>query len=90
MKLRTEMSHSNSWHAPRAVGFAIEEDDERDQFRHDAAAAHALMQAIDALGAKFAAIGVDGMVIVATLGEALRNADELMREWGFDQDKVAP
>lgn len=85
MKLMTEMSHSNSWHAPRAVGFAIEEDDERDQFRHDAAAAHALMHAIrDAFDEPcvFPAPPWPSPAWIET------RADEIMREWGFGQEWI--
>jgi hypothetical protein len=77
VKLKTEMSHSNSWHAPRAVGSFIEEDDEREQFRHDAAVAHALKQSIERLNPIYR--------------ECIYNeASEIMRSWGFERDKVTP
>jgi hypothetical protein len=53
-----------------------------DQMEHDAAAAHALMRALD-----------DTVCSRSTgaFADALyAKADELMRKWGFEQDKVTP
>lgn len=76
MKLRTEMQNG----CVHANGYCVDEDAvdirQAERLVHDAAAAHALMQAMDEIGG------------YTTKFIQLR-ADTIMREWGFDSGEDA-
>ena len=82
MKLRTEMQNG----CVHANGYCVDEDAvelrQAEMLVHDAAAAHALMQAMD----EFYAAPLDSTL--NTPEDAINwlewRASELMREWGFD------
>jgi hypothetical protein len=78
MKLMTEMQDG----CVHASGYCVDEEcvdsSEAERLIHDAAAAHALMQAI---------IGtIDSNSTEARANAMIRRADELMREWGFGRE----
>jgi len=75
MKLRTELTPGRR--GGHALGF---NDGDRE---HDAAAAHALMKAIEMLQADWEGYGEPSP------SSAVLMADELMREWGFDTGEDA-
>lgn len=87
MKLRTEMQDG----CVHANGYCVDEDAvelrQAEMLVHDAAAAHALMQAMREAG--------DGSADVAFYSDddyqnwVYARVDSLMREWGFDSGEDA-
>ena len=77
MKLRTEMRGF----ADGTYYAAVKAGDTADAINHDAAAAHALMMAIE----RWAARRVDHALYADHL---LGHADELMAQWGFDSGEA--
>ena len=77
MKLKTEVGSEY----PEGYGLK-----ELADFEHDVAAAHALIQAMDDLIAKWG----DGTCCIETAkGLILERASELMAQWGFDSGEDA-
>lgn len=81
MKLRTEMQDG----CVHALGYCVDTEDvkpiEVAKLEHDAAAAHALMLAVNHVDSPYQGLTHQAQWI-------LRRADELMAEWGFDREKV--
>lgn len=80
MKLITEMQDGCVHASDYCVDEECVDSSEAERLVHDAAAAHALMQALNEAG---------GLSIFTGRGSCLdwigRRADELMREWGFGE-----
>lgn len=82
MKLSTVMRIDGKYTAP--VG------DDDDMYR-DAAAAHALLQAMDRVSSQVRFHTLTNRECVAQLLDAVRGtADEIMASWGFEQERVTP
>ena len=80
MKLKTML------HKDGPQGRAFVDYIEGSEVDHDAVIAHALMQAMDDLIAKW---GDGTCCIETTKGLMLERADELMSQWGFDTGEDA-
>jgi hypothetical protein len=76
MKLRTEMTGPDS--TSEGPYPAARVDDDGQDYLHDAAAAHALMRAVNHVDSPYQGLTHQAQWI-------LRRADELMAEWGFDK-----
>jgi len=83
MKLKSEMQDG----CVHANGYCVDEDAvelrQAEMLVHDAAAANALMLAIERLHADWEDYGE------RSPGEAIRIADAIMAEWGFDSGEDA-
>ena len=82
MKLRTEMVGPDS--TSEGPYPAARVSDDGHDYLHDAAAAHALMRAQDEFWKQDDLDGLDARDAVEMIGV---RADELMRQWGFEQEK---
>ena len=78
MKLRTEMVAPDSTNAGPYP--AARSDDDGQDYLHDAAAAHALKQAIDTLSSRGPFVEPSDWVYA--------ESERLLREWGFDSGEV--
>jgi hypothetical protein len=79
MKLMTEMQDG----CVHASGYCVDEEcvdsSEAERLVHDAAAAHALILAVETLGERGPYVGPTKWIYA--------KADELMREWGWEAGK---
>lgn len=75
MKLRTEIVGPDSTSAHPYPAARVDDDDGQD-YLHDAAAAHALIQAMHDINTARSLPAI----------RVIRQADELMRQWGFTDD----
>lgn len=87
MKLKTEMVDSLS--SEQGHKHVPDKHFASDSF-HDAAAAHALIQAMDRVSSQVTFHTMTNRECVSQVLDAVRGtASELMREWGFDSGEVA-